>query len=417
VTRPLAEELRPQKLEEFVGQEHIVGSEAILPKLLKNAKDSGRFPSLILWGPPGTGKTTLARILAAELGLNFHEFSAVNASTKDIQAVLSKEHKKGSNQLEFSSVDSALVGESKPPLVFIDEIHRFNKAQQDKLLPHIERGDLIFIGATTENPSFEVIGPLLSRTRVLVLNQHALGDLEKIVARAAKHLGVILNTDAHDFLLESANGDARVLLNVLEIAAQLGGKKLTLPEIEEAMQKRQLSFDLQGEEYYNTISALHKSIRGSDPDASIYWLARMLEAGQDPLYIARRLVRAAAEDIGLADPQALVLANSAFEACDKIGMPECNVILAELVAYLARAPKSNAVYIAYGEAKEDVLKHGNLPVPLHIRNAPTKLMKEIGYGKDYDYHHSIEGEKKEGVDYLPEKLKDRRYISSKIKKA
>lgn len=400
MAQPLAEELRPHTLGDFVGQEHIAGKDAILPKLLANAKKAGQFPSIILWGPPGTGKTTLARIIAKELNTTFFEFSAVNASTKEIQNVIPKP-----NGL-FNT----------PPVVFIDEIHRFNKAQQDKLLPHIEQGSLIFIGATTENPSFEVIGPLLSRTRVLVLNQHTEEDLEKIADRAEKHLGVALEKDTQEFLIQASNGDARVLLNVLEIASQISPtSQISLTTIESALQRRQLSFDLKGEEYYNVISALHKSIRGSDPDAAIYWLARMLEAGQDPLYIARRLVRAAAEDIGLLDPQALILANSAFEACDKLGMPECNVILAELVVYLAKAPKSNAVYVAYSEARDDVGKYGNLPVPMHIRNAPTKLMKELGYGKNYNYYHSETGEKKEGIDYLPDKLNHKKYISEKLR--
>src|SRR3989344_3996175 len=290
--RPLAELLRPKTLGDYVGQEHIVGKGGIITKLLANAKDGGTFPSLIFWGPPGTGKTTLARIVAKELGAEFFEFSAVNASSKDIQAVIPK--------------SPGLL----TPVVFIDEIHRFNKAQQDKLLPHVERGDLIFIGATTENPSFEVIGPLLSRTRVLVLNQLTTEELETILKKATEHLKVTLEKDAEQFLLQSSNGDARVLLNVIGIAAQLTKGKITIEDAEQALQKRQLSFDLQGEEYYNTISALHKSVRGSDPDGAIYYLARMLEAGQDPLYIARRLVRAAAEDIGLADPQALILANA-----------------------------------------------------------------------------------------------------------
>ena len=389
---PLAELLRPKALGEYVGQQHLVGEGGIITKLLANSIEGGTFPSLILWGPPGTGKTTLARIVAKELGTEFFEFSAVNASSKDIQAVIPKAR--------------GLL----TPVVFIDEIHRFNKAQQDKLLPHIERGDLVFIGATTENPSFEVIGPLLSRTRVLVLNQLTTEELESILKKATEHLGVTLEKDAQDFLLQSSNGDARVLINVIGIAGQLTKEKITLADAEQALQKRQLSFDLQGEEYYNTISALHKSVRGSDPDGAIYWLARMLEAGQDPLYIARRMIRMASEDIGLADPQALLVTNAAFEACDKIGMPECNVILAEAIAYLAKAPKSNAIYNAYNEARDDVHKHGNLPVPMHIRNAPTKLMKDVGYGEGYDYYHSPKGEKKEGIEYLPEKLKGKKYL-------
>lgn len=430
---PLSEELRPKSLEDFVGQEHIVGENGILRKLISAGLESGRLPSLILWGPPGTGKTTLARIIASELNTTFHEFSAVNTSSKDIENVIPKRPHQ-SNQLTIS--DNPFVA-SNTPIVFIDEIHRFNKAQQDKLLPHVERGSIIFIGATTENPSFEVIAPLLSRTRVLVLNQHTEENLRTIAQKALKHLKKKLDKDAEEFLITASNGDARVLLNVLEIASSIKSPRndtstnstqsvtasgarqsqsLFLTDIEQALQRRQLSFDLNGEEYYNTISALHKSIRGSDPDASIYWLARMLEAGQDPLYLARRLVRCSAEDIGIADPQALILANSCFEACNKLGMPECNVILAELVVYLAKAPKSNAIYLAYGEAAEDVKNFGNLPVPMHIRNAPTKLMKEIGYGENYDYTHSPIGEKKEGIVYLPEKLARKKYYSKRLLK-
>jgi putative ATPase len=406
---PLSEALRPQKLEEFVGQLHIVGENGILRKLIKAGLESGRIPSLIFWGPPGTGKTTLARLVAKELNTTFHEFSAVNASAKDIENVIPKKINRP-NQL---IMDENPFTSSNTPIIFIDEIHRFNKAQQDKLLPHVERGNIVFIGATTENPSFEIISPLLSRTRVLVLNQHTEDNLEDILEKALKHLNKKLKKDAKEFLIGSSNGDARVLLNVLEIASSLTSQNnINLEDIEQALQRRQLSFDLKGEEYYNTISALHKSLRGSDPDAALYYLARMLEAGQDPLYIARRMIRAAAEDIGLADPQALVIANAAFEACDKIGMPECNVILAECVAYFAKAPKSNSLYVGYNEAKEDVHKYGNLPVPLHIRNAPTKLMKEVGYGKGYDYSHSSTGKKKEEIEYLPEKLKGKKYLKS-----
>lgn len=414
---PLAEKLRPKDFDEFVGQEHITGKDGIVRKLLRYAKETGAFPSLIFWGPPGTGKTTLARIIATKLDSPFFEFSAVNTSIKDIEKVIPKSQHP-STQLGFGEMP---LNNTQPPIVFIDEIHRFNKAQQDTLLPHVEKGNLILIGATTENPSFEVISPLLSRTSVLVLKQLEEIHLQKIAKRACEMLKIELTKNALSFLSANANGDARILLNVLEIATTIIPARgpltiqLGVSELEQAFQKKQLSFDLKGEEYYNTISALHKSIRGSDPDAALYYLARMLEAGQDPLYIARRLIRAASEDIGLADPQALILANSAFEACNKLGMPECNVILAEIVVYLAKAPKSNALYVAYGEAVKDVYEHRNLPIPMHIRNAETKLMKEIGYGKDYDYFHSPKGEKKEGIEYLPEKLKGKKYLNNKIK--
>ncbi len=406
--KPLAELLRPLTLSDFVGQEHIVGNEGIVSKLLNEDAKTRYFPSLILWGPPGCGKTTLARIIATELKKPFFEFSAVNTSIKDIEKEIGT----------FSQKDrSPLFGESKSPntagapIIFIDEIHRFNKAQQDALLPHVEQGRFILIGATTENPSFEVIGPLLSRTRVIILNQLSNENLGQIIKRALKQIKLEISTDAEDFLKESSNGDARVAINVLEIASHLSpGKKIDVKTIQQALQKSQLAFDLRGEEYYNTISALHKSIRGSDPDAALYYLARMLEAGQDPIYIARRLIRCASEDIGLTDPQALNLSVSAFLACERIGMPECNLALAEAVVYLAKSPKSNKLYMAYGRAAEDVHKHGNLPVPLHIRNAPTKLMEEIGYGKDYDYFHSPEGKKRPGIEYLPDKLKGKKYL-------
>jgi len=398
---PLAEEMRPKSFPEFVGQEHLVGKEGIVTKLLKS-HDGGIFPSLILWGPPGSGKTTLARLIANALKTTFAEFSAVNTSVKEIEKNIST---KNSSQLGLIT-----------PVVFVDEIHRFNKAQQDSLLPMVEKGEIILIGATTENPSFEVIGPLLSRTRVLILKQLTESELETIVSKAVSHLHKQIDKKAKEFLLTAGNGDARVVLNVLDIAGKIvPEKKLTITDIEQSLQKRQLTFDLRGEEFYITISALHKSIRASDPDAALYYLARMLESGQDPLYIARRLIRAASEDIGMADFRALLIANAAFDACNKLGMPECNMALSQAVVYLATAQKSNSLYVSYGEAAQDVHQFGNLPVPLKIRNPVTKLMKEIGYGKSYNYFHSPTGDKLPGEIFLPDKLKDRKYISKRLK--
>jgi len=400
---PLAEKLRPSKIDDFVGQDKII---EVIKSLIEKSKTTDFFPSLIFWGPPGSGKTTLARIISSELNRPFFEFSAVNTSTKDIEKIIPKE--KGLNEWGLGlAVDSE---KTKTPIVFIDEIHRFNKAQQDSLLPHVEKGSIIFIGATTENPSFEVINPLMSRCRVLVLSQHGPEELETILKRGEKMLGIQVEIEAFDFLITASNGDARIGLNVLEISAQLSNSnKVSMKNVEDALQRRSLGFDLKGEEFYNTISALHKSMRGSDPDSALYWLGRMLEAGQDPLYIARRVVRFASEDIGLSDPNALNLAVSAFKACEVIGMPECELALAEAVAYMAKAPKSNLLYIGYGKVKEDVQKYGNLPVPLEIRNAPTKFMKEIGYGKNYKYEHSREA-KKTDQEYMPDKLKGKKYL-------
>ncbi len=400
---PLAEKLRPSKILDFVGQDKII---EVIKSLIEKSKTTDFFPSLIFWGPPGSGKTTLARIISQELERPFFEFSAVNTSTKDIEKIIPK--KKNPNEKGLGIIPESK--ETKTPIVFIDEIHRFNKSQQDSLLPHVEKGSIIFIGATTENPSFEVINPLMSRCRVLILRQHEPKELEIILKRAEIMLGVEVDSDALDFLITASNGDARIGLNVLEISAQLSDtKKISMKNVEDALQRRNLGFDMKGEEFYNTISALHKSMRGSDPDSALYWLGRMLEAGQDPIYIARRVVRFASEDIGLEDPNALNLAVSAFKACEVIGMPECELALAEAVTYMAKAHKSNQLYIAYGKVKEDVEKYGNLPVPLEIRNAPTKFMKEIGYGKNYKYEHSKEA-KKTDQEYMPEKLKGRKYL-------
>ncbi|MFZ5932539.1 MAG: replication-associated recombination protein A [Patescibacteria group bacterium] len=380
---PLPELLRPKKLSLFVGQEHLTGKKGVISKLLSSAVKTGFFPSLIFWGPPGSGKTTLARIIASELKRPYYEFSAVDTSVKEVEKILKE-------------------GDLFPPIVVIDEIHRFNKAQQAKLLPYVERGDITLIGATTENPSFEVIGPLLSRTRVLVLNQLTQKELAIILKRGEKYLKVSLEKDTRNFLLESSNGDARVVLVVLEIASNLTrSKKLSLQLIEQALQRRQFIFDKKGEEYYNITSAYIKSLRASDINAALYYLARMVEAGQDPLYIARRMVIFASEDIGMAQPTALVVANEVFRACDQIGYPECAINLAHGTAYLASAKKDRSAYDAYFRAVADVKRFGNLAVPLKIRNPVTKLMKDIGYGEGYEKYT------KESL--LPEKLKGRKY--------
>jgi putative ATPase len=407
---PLPELIRPKTLEEFVGQEHLTGENGIVTKIIGSSINKGYFPSLILWGPPGCGKTTLARIISREIKRPFLEFSAVNTSVKEIEKHIAalKNEKIPQKDLGLIEHPAKLQGN---PIIFIDEIHRFNKAQQDALLPHVENGDITLIGATTENPSFEVIGPLLSRTRVIVLKQLTEIDLLQLLETALKKLEKGMEEDIKKATVQSSNGDARVLLNLIELAANLtDSSKIDETILKQALQRANLNFDRNGEEYYNTISALHKSIRGSDPNASLYWLSRMLEAGQDPLYICRRLIRCASEDIGLKDPQALILAVASFQACERLGMPECNLALAELVVYLAKSPKSNSLYTAYGKAKNDVEKYGNLPVPMHIRNAVTDLMKDVGYGQNYQYQHSPTGEKNPDIEYLPDQISGHKYF-------
>ncbi len=399
---PLADRMRPGDFGEFVGQEDVVGAESPLRKMI----GLGRLPSMILWGPPGSGKTTLAHIIARKTKHHFVPLSAVSSTVADVRRVVTEAR-------------NARALQGQGTILFIDEIHRFNKAQQDAFLPHVERGTITLMGATTENPSFEVIGPLLSRCRVFVLDRLSREDVEKIIMRALKDkkrgLGgsVRLDREARDFLLDFADGDARSALNLLEMASITAPKgkktrKVTRKLLEQAAQKRMTRYDKDREWHFNIISALHKSIRGSDPDAGLYWLARMLEGGEDPLYVARRLVRAASEDIGNADPDALRVAVSAYNACHYLGMPECNLALAQTVIYLATAPKSNSTYRAYLRAAAAAKESGDLPVPLHIRNAPTRLMKELGYGKEYKYPHNEE-EHFVAEEYLPEELRGSKF--------
>jgi len=380
--RPLADILRPKTLDEVIAQEHLVGKNGIIRKLLA----TGFLPSMIFWGPPGCGKTTLAQLLATLTNSFFESHSAVTATLADVRRVIKE------------------AGERKNlrTILFLDEIHRFNKAQQDALLPAVEHGTVIFIGATTENPSFEVISPLLSRCRVLVLKRLEEDELKEITVRGLTYLHKSLEKKAESFLFEIANGDARALLTVLGIAASLTKqKKLSAADIEEAAQRKMLQYDQLGEEHYNTISAFIKSMRASDVDGALYYLARMVAAGEDPLFIARRMVVFASEDIGMAQPTALVVANTVFDACNKIGYPECQENLAHGVVYLALAKKDRSAYDAYMAALGDVKQLGNLPIPLVIRNAPTKLMKGLGYGKGYDKYTT--------ESLLPEKLKNKQY--------
>jgi len=388
---PMAERLRPATLDDVLGQEHLLGP----GKPLRTAIERDQVPSMILWGPPGVGKTTIAQVIAKMTKSDFVPFSAVLSGIKEIKEVMAAAEK------------TRRLG--RRTILFVDEIHRFNKAQQDAFLPHVERGNVVLIGATTENPSFEVNSALLSRARVFVLKALTEETVQEMLRRAAAMEGVSIDTGGIAAIAGIANGDGRTALNILELAAQtaMPGQAITAEAVQQAAQ-RQLLYDKGGEEHYNIISALHKSLRNSDVNAALYWLGRMLEAGEDPLYVARRLVRFASEDIGLADNQALRIALDAKEAFEFIGLPEGKLALAQCVVYLAAAPKSNAVYVAYGQVADDVAKTRNDPVPLHIRNAPTKLMKGLNYGKGYQYSHDVEG-KVADMDCLPDSLKDRKY--------
>jgi putative ATPase len=397
--QPLAERMRPGKLDEFVGQRHILGE----GKLLRRLIESDQVTSIILWGPPGSGKTTLARIIANSTKSHFISFSAILAGVKDIREVVKE-------------AEEVRKYHGKRTILFIDEIHRFNKAQQDAFLPYVEKGILTIIGATTENPSFEVIAPLLSRCKVLVLYPLKNEEIEEILnmtlqdsERGLGARSLTLQQDARAFIAEQAGGDARVALNTLDTAARLARNGIIdLAIAREAVQKKPLLYDKGGEEHYNVISAFIKSMRGSDPDGALYWLARMLEAGEDPIFILRRMVILASEDIGNADPRALQVAVAALQGFQLVGLPEGRIIMGQAVTYLATAPKSNASYRGIDEALAEVRKSGALPVPMHIRNAPTKLMKDLGYGKEYKYAHNY-AEGYVTQEYLPDQLKGRKF--------
>jgi putative ATPase len=403
---PLAARMRPTTFDDFVGQEHLVGEERVLRKAI----EAGQLPSVILWGPPGSGKTSLAYIISSITNSDFSPISAVSAGVADLRRIIeeAKERRRLYN---------------RKTILFIDEIHRFNKAQQDAVLPFVEDGTVTLIGATTENPSFEVISPLLSRCRTFTLNPLTEDEIRVITLRALENeaqglgaLNVELDDDALNHLITMSNNDARIALNALEMSALTtppdadGKRHISLPIIEDTIQHRALLYDKAGEQHYDLISALHKSMRGSDPDASLYWLGRILEAGEDPLYVARRLVRCASEDVGLADPQALVIAMATQQAVHFIGMPEGNLALAEAAVYLATAPKSNSLYQAYSRIQEEIKQGANEPVPLHLRNPVTPLMKGMGYGKGYKYAHDYPGHFVEQQN-LPNSLRGKRYYT------
>lgn len=410
-TSPLADRLRPRTLSDYVGQDDIIGE----GKLLRRAIENDELFSIIFWGPPGSGKTTLARIIAEMTKSYFEQMSAVTSGIKDLRRIVDE----SLERRKFSHTRT---------IMFIDEIHRWNKAQQDALLPHVENGTIVLIGATTENPSFEVISALLSRSRVFVLKRLDVRALGKIFERALSdpiygfgNTRITVDAKAKAILFDASNGDARTLLNALEVAvkatpAEKGIKRITKETIEDALQHKSLQYDKHGEEHYNVISAFIKSLRGSHPDGALYWLNRMVEAGEDPLFIARRMVVFASEDVGMADPNALRMALSVFEAVEKIGYPECQINLAHGTVYLAKAPKDNSAYVGLLHAKQDVKDSMNEPVPLHLRNAVTDLMQDIGYGKDYKYSHDY-SEEEGKQEYLPDSLKGKKYYNPKSQKS
>ena len=400
IYEPLASKYRPKTLDDFIGQEHLVGKEGPIRQFL----ESGKIPSMIFWGPPGTGKTTLAYIISQNLFYDFHKLQAVSAGKDQLRKIIGV------------ALNNQQYG--KKTILFLDEIHRWNKAQQDALLPYVEKGIVILIGATTENPSFTVNSALLSRTKVFVFKQPTEEDITKLLKRIgeAEYKDIQIEDEQYKIMANLSNGDIRSALNILEMATTLAETtkkvnkkaKVTTEILKNTIQKP-VYYDKDGEEHYNIISAIHKSMRSSNPDAACYWVGRMLEAGEDPLYIARRLLRFASEDVGNADPSALVLANNVYETCQKLGMPECEVHLMQLAIYLAKAPKDNTAYKVELAVKEDIQKYGNLPVPLNIRNAETKLMKDLGYGKGYEYDHDLPNKKSE-QQCMPDKLRNRRYI-------